>query len=248
MKIRFILILFFFSASSLWAERVSERDGFLFRFLLGSGTENINFTDAPGSGMTGSSPKYEASSSSLFFASHFGRAATQNFFIHINAFYHHNPERELEPSGEARNTAIPSGAAIRQHSRTFGFGMGFSYYYSPWNVYISPEYRSAVYARVEHSLEIPNDPASSYAYQRIKLDGIGFGLTLGKEFWLSSGTSMGLAFVYQSDSLSARNFEQRQPAVAGGEDTAYEQLSPQELHQLSYKRNFLGFALSLGFN
>ena len=244
-------VLLFLPATTLWAQRASERDGFLFNFLLGGGTENISFTDAPPAegGMSASSEDYEASASSFFFASHVGRAATENFFVHINAFYNFNPERELKPNKNSVLASLPAGTKINQRSRTFGFGMGFTYYYSPWNVYISPEYRSAVYTRIEHRLEIPNDLASSYAYQRGKLDGVGFGLSLGKEFWLSSDTSMGLAFVYQSDSLSGRSFEERPRAVpGGGNNAAYEKFSPQRLSQVSYKRNFLGFALSLSYN
>ena len=68
-----------------------------------------------------------------------------------------------------------------QSSRSFGFSVGFSYYF-PWNMYISPEYRSAVFTRIEHRVQVEGNADASYSYQIGDLEGDGFGISLDKSF------------------------------------------------------------------
>ena len=235
-----LVLSLFLPASVLLAQEKYTHDGFLFRFLLGSGNAPMEIAEPVPVISGAEASKYETSSSSLFSTFQVGRAATKNFIIHFNSFYTNNPERELK----LENGMNSSGVKLLQNSYSFGFGFGFSYYF-PWNIYIAPEYRSAVFTRVEHKIEInASGAADSFSYQRGAMEGHGYGLTIGKEFWTSSDLGLGLALIYHSDTLSIRKFEYR-----GSADAPYEKVSAEGLGQSSsVKQSFMGFALSITYN
>lgn len=73
--------------------------------------------------------------------------------------------------------------------RLGGLGVGFSYYFMPYNVYITPEYHFGV-----ASAEFRNDLLSKK--YKASYTGSGFGLSIGKEWFSSSNWGIGVALNY----------------------------------------------------
>lgn len=240
----------FVCSGALFAEERYTHDGFFFRLLLGSGSYSMDFED-PSQASGGSTLKYESSASSIFSAFQVGRAPTKDFIVHLNAFYHGGgSERDLKfkNEGEASLSMFPSGSKTLQEAYTYGFGIGVTYYF-PWNIYISPEYRSAVFTRIEHKFEAPSERGlPPRVFQKGRLEGSGFGLTLGKEFWASPQLGIGFVLFYYSDSLNIRKLESRPIAAGDPADEAYERVPTEDLDRGSADQTFAGFALSFTYN
>ncbi len=231
-------IILSLSSSTLWAEGKYEHEGFLFRWLVGGGTSTLSYS-TPIEGR----PSADSDSSSALFAFQLGRAATTNFIVHLNSFYMHTPDREETLS----RTDTPN-VEYKQKYSSYGFGMGFTYYL-PWNVYISPEFRAAVYSHLERIVDLNASGAPAglrdYTYERADLEGFGYGITLAKEFWASDELGIGAAFFYYKDSLSVRKAEVRS---LDGSDTPYDKIPVRNLDTGSADQTYLGMALSITYN
>ncbi len=237
-------VLCIFLTSSISAERAYEHNGFLFRILAGAGNSELLHrppTDA------GNTIEYKAKSVSPFFTLYFGRAATQNFIIHISTFYTYNLNREAELiSSDTRKIegAKSQNLKFRQNYVSYGAGMGFIYYL-PWNISFSSEYRSAVFSRLESRLT-SNNITEPYAYEKAEMEGHGMGVTFGKEFWVSNEIGIGFSAVYNIDWLGFTKYEFREET--NNTDQAFTSTSIRDIGRGAVRHIFWGLALSITYN
>ncbi len=210
----FLLMLCFFAPSAYLKAEAYTRDGFMLGMLLGTGNAHLEY-------LVPQDPhanKFMASSSALYVSLQIGRMATPDFVVHLNGFYIYTPgEREEErvdknKSLHSGNTAgvsnLPSETLELKHRyQSYGFGIGFTYHF-PWDMYISPEFRSAVFASLER-IENHENVTGPYTRETALLQGTGMGVTIGKAFWIAAEWSIALSFFYHVDWLQFRNYEIR---------------------------------------
>ncbi len=81
--------------------------------------------------------------------------------------------------------------------------IGLSYYFSPWNIYISPQMRLPLFGSVSTHLESSFDGGPRQDEKaNIQEDGLGFGFSVGKEWLTQENFIWGLALSYSEDYLS----------------------------------------------
>ena len=266
---RFNLIIFTFflfaNSEKILSQSVSkvEHKGFMFRLLFGGGQSDMSYT-VPDRQNT----KFSAKSFSQFYGLQFGRAATDNFIIHLNLFSITNPLRDANlvstDSPIIKSLDELNIAKNKQIYSSYGAAIGLTYYL-PKNFYISPEYRAAVYSRLENRISLINSDISKiynfpinvpYASQIAEFEGTGLGFNLGWEGLVGKNTGLGVVLFYNVDWLKVRSFNDRSPyninysnfSALGFGDGEYNKVSSVNLGNGSAQQSILGLAISLTYN
>ena len=267
--LRFNLTIFIFllfaNSEKILSQSVSkiEHKGFMFRLLLGGGQSDMSYT-VPDRLNT----KFNSKSFSQYYGLQFGRAATDNFIIHLNLFNITNPLRdsklERTDSPFIKNIDELNLAKNKQIYNSYGAGIGITYYL-PKNFYISPEYRAAVYSNLENRISLTNPDISKtfnfpinvpYTSQIAQFEGTGLGFNLGWEGLVSKNTGLGFVLFYNVDWLKVRSFNDRSPyninysnsSVLGFGDGEFNKISSINLGNGSAQQSILGLAISLTYN
>ena len=90
-----------------------------------------------------------------------------------------------------------------------GWGLGVTYYFMPSNIFISAGFKYVMSGRLSPIIidKLENDPTIvSDSSAGVVANGHGLSFVIGKEFWMSSDFSIGIAFINQY-----YNFEVKRP-------------------------------------
>lgn len=91
----------------------------------------------------------------------------------------------------------------------FGFGPGIAYYLEPANLYFSGTLAfSQVTRSTDHSTSDSSDTTD------LTDMGVGLGLTVGKEWWVSQNWGLGFAGLFHLASMKMKNVDTRMSAAA----------------------------------
>ena len=149
-----------------------RHDGFFLRAQLGFGSGATVIEDLQGD-------DFETSGTSTTFNFQFGYAIVDNFIIFLENGASVMPESKVKWAGAVTEAEKKNDVAIST------FGIGMSWYWMPYNIYISP---------------VLSISATEYDGAALKGDSeVGSGLTLsiGKEWWVSDNWGLGVAlFVF----------------------------------------------------
>ena len=195
MKIKLgVAICALFLAPGLLLAEAKTHDGFFLNLGYGFGSGSV--TSEPKEGEDS-----EFSGSMRVFYLKIGGSINPNWSIHYNA------------------SAIGASADTPESVKQYGYdnttyvvaarGIGATYYFvsdNPYlsNLYISPEYRFEAAAVLRSERKQANRIFTTT--EDNTYSGSGFGLTVGKEWWLSPDWGIGLALFYHSDSLDGDKY------------------------------------------
>ncbi len=161
------------------AQENNHDSGFLLRFHLGGGQGSFTGEDSSG--------KIEYEGRAGLFNLQLGGFVAPNWALHGGISVISADDTDIEIDGNS--------AGISDASYGVGnLALGFSYYIMPINIYISPELRFRGRAKTEYKV---SDTDVEYTYK----SGRGFGLTVGKEWFVSSNWGLGVALSYYKDTL-----------------------------------------------
>ncbi len=160
-----------------------EHDGFLLRYQLGIGVGNLERNIDKISGGGGG-----------FSTLQLGYSLNSNWAVHGGLSY----------AVITGNYNDRSGELIYAEYTTFMPTLGISFYIMPINIYISPELHFA------GSGTITSDTFQTADGESLELDGdlesgTGFGLRIGKEWWVNPDLGLGVAFFYSRDTFDVKD-------------------------------------------
>lgn len=152
-----------------------EHEGFFMRFLVGAGPGKVTIDDVMGDEMV-----FTSTGSDFHFQ--IGRSISQNLILFGDMGGFSLTDPDVEYGGETANIEDASVSAI-------GFGGGLTYYIMPANFYISG---SVLYCKdtIEQS---GSKGESEY--------GLGFFVSIGKEWWVGNNWGLGAALFLETSSV-----------------------------------------------
>ncbi len=164
---------------NLFAEKtgINTHDGFFLRLSGGFGYTQTEIDALKDIKIKGVSNTYS-------FA--IGYAVIENLIVEAEIFGSHTSDPDLSPSGKFYENDL--------NAISNGFGIGATYYLMPINIYASA---SVGFSRV--ILNLDDSGLFDDGSEQIKSEGgVGFSITVGKEWWVSDNWGLGVAgqFVY----------------------------------------------------
>ncbi len=181
-----------------------EHDGFLFRFQWGIGggslereLKELRLGTQEISGATGSMTSLQL-----------GGAINPNWAIH-GGFTYVSMSGDFKGPVSVNNTLADAEASAEY--TTLMLTLAVSYYIMPINIYISPEIHFAGTGTIEYGAVTANIGSRSQivgSLGDIDLEGgTGFGLTIGKEWWVSPDWGLGVALFYYQDTFDIETLD-----------------------------------------
>ena len=159
-------------------------------------------------------------STSPFISFQMGSVIAPNFILH---------------AGISSVQAVRANSGVQNHTsssyRYTILSAGLSYYFMPYNIYVSPE------LRIFGDASLAYEDSMGTETEKIFDSGTGYGLSIGKEWGLDDAWNLGLAFTSYQDSFRGdRTREINNNTVEGR-------------NNFDDARNlFIGFALSLSYH
>ena len=211
-NIKLYSLLLLLLPNLLYAQ-VETHDGFFLRFDLGSGSGTL-INEATDSG----SQKHAGSDTLINIQ--LGWSWNENLVLHVghSSSTANNTTRNFDSVEIYGVKNVPVESSEYEVNTTT---LGISYYFMPLNFYISPEYRfdgkAETKSTVAESLSLRLNDHYKFG------SGTGFGLTLGKEWWVSENWGLGLAVFYYRDTFKAisRGVNVDGPAFGSGSGITY---------------------------
>ena len=257
---------FFLCSSSIVGSEPYQHDGFMFHFLTGYGYNFIENKFPVKDAKT-----FKSNGHAFHAEAQFGRAATTDFIVYFSGFYTYLVPRDTKAKGfiplptasdpmdsdsmEELSSQAPSFYAdnvnFEKENFTYGFGIG-CVYYTFWNMYLSAQWRVAVFSRMSGNIDAQTVSTLSQANEsvdrtknlfRSELEGQGISVKIGKEFWLASELGIGLAVYYNIDWLDYSKHKTRSGGTGDYVEVIRDDLSRGGMQQM-----LVGFVVSLTYN
>ena len=212
-----------------------ERDGFMFRFLLGRGESNFNYDTQLSNAEN--LDTYNLSTPANLFMFQFGKSpeSTKNITVYLSTFF------SIRKNIEIRDPNIEFFKFLYSSS-SYGIGMGITYHL-PYNISISPEYKNAIFTQYDTSIDYPNNKNESYTFSKAKLQGHGIGITITKDFWIDKDITLGIAFFFTRDEVKETERQIREK-----KDDPYQVFDIPASNPIVDYENLVGFGLSLSYH
>ena len=151
------------------AKGIHKHDGFFLRMLGGYG--QMNFEESPV--LTNGTGTMKMKGPAGFFGFHIGGAIFENFILLASLNGYAGTQLTPELNGVAATTTVDLGVS--------SYGLGFSYYIMPINLYLSADVGGA-----EDEITVSGVKFQSEA-------GLGVNVQIGKEWWVSDNWGLGVA-------------------------------------------------------
>ena len=265
-RLVYSLSFFFLCSSSIAGSEPYQHDGFMFRFFTGYGYNFIENKFPVKDAKT-----FKSDGHAFHAEAQFGRAATTDFIIYFSGFYTYLAPRDTKakdfiPLAVASDSMeelsfqapsfYPNNVSFEEEIFTYGFGIG-CVYYTFWNMYLSAQWRVAVFSMMNGNIDAETfstlsqaNPNNSTEFTgraknlfRSELEGQGISVKIGKEFWLASELGIGLAVYYNIDWL---NYSKHKTRSGGTGD--YVKVIRDDLSRGSMQQMLVGFVVSLTYN
>ena len=201
-RLTLMMIIAFILPSSIMAQKEKAQkkteegythEGFFLRFQLGSASEPFTGKAADSSQTADNTSRNPAA----FVSSQVGISVAPNLALHagFNLISVPNIEVSFESDNEVSFENETGLITSDQGYDIFALSLGLSYYFA-YNFYISPEYHSIATLRI-----------SDLTQGTWLGAGIGYGLTVGKEWWVDKYWGLGIALSLHSHYLSGSEFK-----------------------------------------
>lgn len=138
-----------------------------------------------------------------------GKALRENLLMHFDFSF------SIQPIEQTNYRAIEMDDRPKSTQASFLLGLGMTYYFMPYNLYLSGStgvlISSLDLRDHSYSLSEPYEDSSGALFL-----GIGLGLTLGKEWWISENWGLGLALMAHYGFGTAISFDYQGRLHQGG--------------------------------
>ena len=231
-----LLILVIFSSGSLLAQEYKE--GLWVRTLFGIGLAGEEEISAKAN-FSGISSKIKSKANvALPYSWHATLSIGGVVVPHL--VVHGGFDWQLLSRLKNAKTKTLKGKAIEQAGNYTSLTVGITYYIAPAaNLYISPEFRTLLFSGIDGV----SGGNGEHNEVTTRSNGLGYSLTIGKEWVMSSSYALGIALGYTRDSYTQTNETTQQSSTPMG--TLMEIMSKTET---SIKTNIVSLNFSSTFN